>query len=411
VSENCQRFKLEKIYTGDGLFILRIKNYETCRNIELVVKYKSKNLKGSPICVKNLHPESCYCPVSYENFMSSMQCDRENEQIKQDLKQFASINFTQIRRKVRDQYENSKSSSLCNYVIKNNKIYRKCYGEYVGFKMFVDGFLNSLRNKVILPDIEFLFNLGDWPLVRKNSNNLMPIFSWCGSRDTFDIVLPTYDISESTINMMHRVVLDIMSVQRENYVWSEKIERAFFRGRDSRRERLELVTLAKNHPHLVNASITNFFFFQDEISKYGPRTEHISFFDFFRYKYQINIDGTVSSYRFPYLLAGNSVVLKQNSPYYEHFYHKINPYQHYIPYERDPTIDLVERIQWLKDHELEAKMISFNARQFVRDNLMPRNIYCYYALLFEKFSKLIVSEIKVHADMETVEDKSIKCEC
>ena len=42
-----------------------------------------------------------------------------------------------------------------------------------------------------------------------------------------------------------------------------------------------------------------------------------------QYKYQILLDGTVAAYRFPYLLAGDSVILKQDSPYYEYFYKEV----------------------------------------------------------------------------------------
>ena len=56
-----------------------------------------------------------------------------------------------------------------------------------------------------MPDIEFFVNLGDWPLeTRKESENPIPIFSWCGSEETRDIVMPTYDITEATLEMMSR---------------------------------------------------------------------------------------------------------------------------------------------------------------------------------------------------------------
>ncbi|KAG1665371.1 KDEL motif-containing protein 1 [Nymphon striatum] len=124
-------------------------------------------------------------------------------------------------------------------------------------------------------------------------------------------------------------MLDMLSVQgNTGPSWDEKIELGFWRGRDSRRERLNLVKLGRENPHLINASLTNFFFYRDEMEDYGPTVEHISFFDFSRlvFKYQINIDGTVAAYRFPYLLAGDSVVLKQESPYYEHFYGELRPW-------------------------------------------------------------------------------------
>lgn len=75
-----------------------------------------------------------------------------------------------------------------------------------------------------------------------------------------------------------------------------------------------------------------------------------------QYKYQINIDGTVAAYRLPYLLAGDSVVLKQDSSYYEHFYKELQPWTHYIPIRADLG-DLLEKIQWARDHDEEVIMI------------------------------------------------------
>lgn len=56
-----------------------------------------------------------------------------------------------------------------------------------------------------LPDMELVSNLGDWPLEQKPvDQNPIPIFSWCGSDSTRDIVMPTYDITEATLEMMGR---------------------------------------------------------------------------------------------------------------------------------------------------------------------------------------------------------------
>ena len=59
------------------------------------------------------------------------------------------------------------------------------------------------------------------------------------------------------------------------------------------------------------------------------------------------MDGTVAAYRFPYLLAGNSVVLKQESPYYEHFYIDLKPWVHYVPIQRNLQ-DVEDVIRHLK---------------------------------------------------------------
>lgn len=76
-----------------------------------------------------------------------------------------------------------------------------------------------------------------------------------------------------------------------------------------------------------------------------------------QHKYQINIDGTVAAYRLPYLLVGDSVVLKQDSIYYEHFYNELQPWKHYIPV-RSNLSDLLEKLQWAKDHDEEVRLPS-----------------------------------------------------
>jgi len=57
--------------------------------------------------------------------------------------------------------------------------------------------------KVVLPDMEFFVNLGDWPL-EKRLDNPLPVLSWCGSEDTADVVMPTYDLTESALETMGR---------------------------------------------------------------------------------------------------------------------------------------------------------------------------------------------------------------
>lgn len=86
-------------------------------------------------------------------------------------------------------------------------------------------------------------------------------------------------------------------------------------------------------------------------------SNHLSVFcDHHQYKYQINIDGTVAAYRLPYLLAGDSVVFKQDSGYYEHFYGELRPWEHYIPVRADLG-DLLDKIQWARDHDEEVTTV------------------------------------------------------
>ena len=75
----------------------------------------------------------------------------------------------------------------------------------------------------------------------------------------------------------------MMSVQgNTGPKWKNKIEKGLFRGRDSRQERLDLTVLGRSKPDLFDVGLTNFFFFDYDEKKYGPKNQHISFFDFFK---------------------------------------------------------------------------------------------------------------------------------
>lgn len=84
----------------------------------------------------------------------------------------------------------------------------------------------------------------------------------------------------------------------------------------------------------------------------------------------------------PYLLAGGSLVLKQDSEFYEHFYNELEPMIHYIPFERNLS-NLVDKLQWALSHDDDVKQIAENAREFTLSHLMPKDILCYYAVLFK----------------------------
>lgn len=414
-SEQFSRIWVQVLDRQDGSFLVRYRMYASYTELKIQVLLNGKHVAKSPYILKGpVYHETCDCPEPNSALWEKhMHCPTSFPQIQRDLSLFSKVDLERNAREIVQRF--GQRQSLCHYTIKNNQVYIKTYGEHVGFRIFMDAFLLSLTRKVRLPDVEFFVNLGDWPLEkRRPSENLHPIFSWCGSNDTRDIVMPTYDLTESVLETMGRVSLDMMSVQgNTGPQWTEKKSMGFWRGRDSRKERLELVKLARANPTLLDGAFTNFFFFKHNEDLYGPLVKHVSFFDFFKYKYQINVDGTVAAYRMPYLLVGDSVVFKQDSIYYEHFYSQLQPWIHYIPFKADLS-DLLEKIQWAKDNDKEARKIALAGQQFARSNLMGDAIFCYYFKLFQEYSKLQVSDPKIHDGMELVEqpkDDLFPCKC
>jgi hypothetical protein len=81
------------------------------------------------------------------------------------------------------------------------------------------------------------------------------------------------------INFVFKVMLDMLSVQGNvEKKWDKKL-RKHFGEVDSWRERLKLIAIAHEHPDPFSASLTNFFFYSDEVNYYGPKVPHVSFFN------------------------------------------------------------------------------------------------------------------------------------
>ena len=76
-----------------------------------------------------------------------------------------------------------------------------------------------------------------------------------------------------------------------------------------------------------------------------------------QYKYQLNVEGTVAAYRFPYLMSSDSLVMKQDSIYYEYFYRDLLPWQHYIPLRSDLS-DVLDQVKWAKEHDEEVRHVN-----------------------------------------------------
>jgi hypothetical protein len=81
------------------------------------------------------------------------------------------------------------------------------------------------------------------------------------------------------------------------------------------------------------------------------------------------------------LLAGNSLVFKQKSKYYEFFYKNLKEGKQFVSIKKDLS-DLVDKVNWAIKNDDKAYNISREARQYARDHLMPQNIFCYYITLF-----------------------------
>uniref|UniRef100_H2YEH4 Glycosyl transferase CAP10 domain-containing protein n=1 Tax=Ciona savignyi TaxID=51511 RepID=H2YEH4_CIOSA len=265
----------------NGTYIGRFRLYDHAGQLVINIKHAGNHVANSPYHLKGnaVYGEDCVCPLNRKKWLKALQCPTSYQQIETDLKSHQVIDLSTFAKRMIERF--TPHHSICHYAVVNNEVYRQCHGDITDFKIFMDAPLLSITRKVSLPDFEFFINLG-WPL-EKSQEDPLPIISWCGSDSTYDIILPTYDITNSVLEMLGRVSLDVFSVQANTGPkWEKKVEKGFFRGRDSRQERLDLAAMSVKHPELINASITNYFFFKKDEKKFGKSVKPISFFDFFK---------------------------------------------------------------------------------------------------------------------------------
>lgn len=398
---------------GDGSFLVRYRLYSTVLDgLTVEVFHRDAAVAKSPYTIPGpVYHEYCDCPEPEASvWRSAMRCPAQEPQVSADFKAFPTVDLQRLRQEVPRRFANR--GGLVHYAIIDNRLHRRTLGKYTDFKMFSDEMLLSLTRKVRVPDVEFFINVGDWPLETRRAD-AVPVLSWCGSVETRDIVLPTYEVTHSTLEAMRGVTNDLLSIQgNTGPPWINKTDQAFFRGRDSREERLHLAALSKQSPELLDAGITGWFFFRDR-EKHVGKAPLVGFFDFFKYKYQVNVDGTVAAYRFPYLMLGNSLVLKQDSQYYEYFYGHLQAGTHYVPVQRNLT-DLLDNIRWARENDAAARAIATAGQAAARELLQPGRLYCYYHAVLRAYAERQAGRPARHAHMEAVpqpDDQSAACAC
>lgn len=118
--------------------------------------------------------------------------------------------------------------------------------------------------------------------------------------------------------------------------------------------RMELLSQSHLHPDVVDARLSGIYlpYTRAALTKLGmPEMQEISFVDVvdhIRYKYLISVDGWTAAWMRPnWIMASNSVLIKQESSKVEWFTHAMKPYKHFYPVGNGLE-GLVEGVQYLE---------------------------------------------------------------
>lgn len=151
--------------------------------------------------------------------------------------------------------------------------------------------------------------------------------------------------------------------------------------------RYTLTDLTRARPDLVNVSLT--FDDRGEAPEGGwvegpwtPIAEHA------QYQMVLNLDGYAASRRLGLLLAMNSVVLKQESRFREHYYASLRPCVHYLPIYKESETDVVDVATGVRADPATAQAISANAQAFALMHLTEEARLQYWEALLWRYAGL-----------------------
>eukprot|EP00475_Leptophrys_vorax_P037265 TRINITY_DN639_c0_g1_i1.p2 TRINITY_DN639_c0_g1~~TRINITY_DN639_c0_g1_i1.p2 ORF type:complete len:448 (-),score=100.13 TRINITY_DN639_c0_g1_i1:132-1475(-) len=241
----------------------------------------------------------------------------------------------------------------------------------------LERFLNDLyRDNPDLPDIDFWHDLEDGAMCTPwiTEDCALPLVVLEAGMDCAALVGTSRPTIENNIGQF---------AEPDWSKWGDKKEVAIWRGSTTgglnwnidyhNGWRFKLVNMSFEHPDLLDARFTGYCQAKDDshaLEKYLEDTGRlcrgcrIDSGQWPEWKYLVVVDGNSNPDRFPFFLATGSVVLRQEWVGLEVFEHGLVPWVHYIPVLRDLS-DLMEKIEWAKEHDEECKQIAKNAWAYI----------------------------------------------
>ncbi|XP_054021862.1 protein O-glucosyltransferase 1 [Dryobates pubescens] len=288
-----------------------------------------------------------------------------------------------------------------HYQIIQNKLYREQDCMFPARCSGVEHFLLGIIN--LLPDMEMVINVRDYPQVPKWMKPIIPVFSFSKTLEYNDIMYPAWTFWEGgpAVWPIYPTGLGRWDLMREDlrrsaekWPWEKKISKGYFRGSRTSPERDPLVLLSRENPELVDAEYTKNQAWKSEKDTLGkPPAKEIPLVDHCKYKYLFNFRGVAASFRLKHLFLCGSLVFHVGEEWLEFFYPQLKPWVHYIPVRSDLS-NIRELLQFVKENDDIAQEIAERGRQFITEHLKMEDVSCYWEHLLSEYSQALTYKVK-----------------
>ena len=311
-----------------------------------------------------------------------------------------------------------KTQQLSRFQIIDQQVYADSYKKDHHLFLILKKYFEELVKQYKINNVDFIVYVSDLiPAINNDKVITIPAFVMYKNLDSIyeqnKLLLPdAFFVTDNWKKLIHKI-----EQASDQYPWKIKENKIFWRGSSTgcakndpynmrsyniknfdQLPRLSLVMLSKLYPDLIDAKLAYYQQFSkdkdgDNLKKilnmlFGKGPKNANEEEHLKYKYLISVDGNAATgTRVPWIMLSNSVLMKQNSNNIEWFYSALKPYTNYIPINERLT-NLFEQIEWMKNHDQELQQISFNAHNFVKNNLMPEAIDAHMVIILNEYSKI-----------------------
>ncbi|GMP61505.1 hypothetical protein CsSME_00023944 [Camellia sinensis var. sinensis] len=337
-------------------------------------------------------------------------CPEYFQWIHQDLNPWKENGIT------KEMVESAESKAYARIVIVNGRVYwKKLKLAFQTRDVFsIWGILQLLRlYPGKLPDLDIMFEYGDMPVIQKrdyggsNTNNVTPMFHYCGSDSTLDIVFPDWSFwgwPELQIKPWEALSKDLEE-GNQRVKWIDRIPYAYWKGNP----RVSLV-----RKELLKCNLTDqqdwgaLIYDLDWRFASQQRFKNTDLVDQCTHRYKIYVEGRAWSVSEKYILACDSMSLLVTPHYYDFFTRSLLPSIHYWPIkENDKCRSIKSAVNWGNKHPEKVQEIGKAGSKFIQEELKMKSVYDYMFHLLYEYGKLLkykptVPEGSVEVCLETM---------
>lgn len=365
-------------------------------SLETRIPQKNR-IRYSLNCTIPEQPQTCpKSPLMEEEYRSpsSSTCPDYFQWIHEDLRPWRETGIT------KEMIERASKKAHFRLVIISGKAYVETYDKAFQTRdvFTLWGILQLLkRYPGKVPDLDLVFNCHDPPAIlsrdyKETGPNAVappPLFHYCGSDDTLDIVFPDWSFwGWPEVNIKPwETLLKELNEGNKKVNWRDREPHAYWKGNPSTswiRQDLMKCQVSKNEDW--NARL----YTQDWIAAKEKGYKESNLAEQCVYRYKIYIEGNAWSVSEKYILACDSPTLLVRPHFYDSFTRSLVPLQHYWPINPDDKCKSIKfAVDWGNRNKKKAHKIGQAANDFISKNVTMQYVYDYMFHVLNEYAKLL----------------------